>query len=200
MLVRFKCDACLPRKMSTCSMLGRQTTVPDETLDKLTEGLQKLTVNTSRTIRVVDSNPTSKPSSLTILTQESSRSLVPQSDIVELKTCSTKSAIRLDWADNYSQLFLSQTPNIFLCVHEGGVFQEVRENKLTDFETESFARKARENLGKLRKVLGVIQTLVMKEGQGTRASIICESGGEIAVYKREEGGSCLPKEFSEKFK
>jgi hypothetical protein len=200
MLVRFKCDACLPRKIttSTSNGLGNQISMNDP-LDELTAGLQKLKVNKSNTTTVTDSGPASNQSSLTIITRGSSGSLVPQSDILELKTCSSKSAITFDWADAYSQLILSQTPNILLCVHFCGEFQEIRQRTLAELETEPLARKARENLGKLRNVLVTIQTMMIEEGEGARASLICRSGGEITVYKREGTETCLPKEALEKF-
>jgi hypothetical protein len=195
MLVRFKCDACLPKQIATSSDLGSQPAKNDP-LDGLMAGFQKLTVNESSITTTIV--PTFNGAFLTV--HERRRALVPQSDLLELKTRSELSVDKFDWNDTFSQLMLSQTPNIFLCVHKRGEFQEVRERKLVDLETEEMARKAQEGLRRLRKVLGVLQTMMMEEGEGARCSLICKPGADMILYEREDAGKFLPKDILKKFK
>lgn len=193
MLVRFKCDACLSKKAPG----GAQSqSVKHDPLDTLTASLQKLTVKTSSSGSTTMKIPALKGASLTLLTRGT---LVPQADLLELKTRSIRSVGGFDWDDTYTQLLLSQTPNIFLCVHERGKFLEVRKKKLEEIETEEMARKVQKSLKKLRKVLGAIQAMIKEKGDGVKLSLVCKPGAEMIVYKRTTQETCLPQEILDKF-
>ena len=193
MLVRFKCDACLSK---TTSSEPKSESVKHDSLDELTAGLQSLTVTTSPGGSTITEVPTLKGTSLSLLTRGT---LVPQADLLELKTRSIKYVDEFDWNETYSQLLLSQTPNIFVCLHLGGKFLEVRERKLAELETGAMARKAQESLRKLRKVLLAVQAVITEEGEGARLSLVCKPGSEMVVYERTSQEPCLPKEILEKF-
>lgn len=190
MLVRFKADACLPTKPAK----EIQKSLSDP-LDDLTAGLQKLTV--AKSSDTTTKIPTFNGVSLSVITRGT---LVPQSALLELKTRSQQSVGHLDWDDTYPQLLLSQTPNVFVCVHKFGTFQEVRKKRLDELETEAVARKAQEGLRKLRNVLGRIQETVTEEGEGARLSLVCKGGADMIVYERGGKDGCLPEEILKKFK
>ncbi|KAF8498004.1 hypothetical protein JB92DRAFT_2985577 [Gautieria morchelliformis] len=193
MLVRFKCDACLSKE-STNESESQTVEVEHDPLDELTTGLQKLTVAMSS--NAATKVPALKGASLSLLTRGT---LVPQSDLLELKTRSIRSVHEFDWEDTYSQLLLSQTPNIFLCVHQRGEFVEVKKRKLAELETEAVARKTQENLRKLRKVLGMVQDTMTAEGEGAKFSLVCKPGADMVLYEREGKETRLPDEALKKF-
>ncbi|KAF8580649.1 hypothetical protein K439DRAFT_1415180 [Ramaria rubella] len=189
-LLRFKADACVQTPVRNTPKLMSK---PDP-LDELTSGLQRLTVaKFPETITSI----TTGGAPLSILTRGT---LVPQSALLELKTRSFRSVNQFDWDDTYTQLFLSRTPNIFLCVHQTGTFQEVRKRTLAELETQVMARKAYEGLRKLRDILKGVQDILKEEGEGARLSLVCRHGAEIVVYERKSKDGLLPKEILRKFK
>ncbi|KAK1227363.1 hypothetical protein PQX77_009647 [Marasmius sp. AFHP31] len=106
--------------------------------------------------------------------------VVPQNFIAELKTISLKglSAGRLRSDDIILQMFLSQTPHLFMGVHDRGNFIQVQQSIV---ELNDHAAHLNTSLLKLRKVLEDVQKLCIL--YGGRLSLICQ-GGRLDVVQR----------------
>jgi len=191
MLVRYTTDACL---LTQPERRAAAIKMPTD-INDLSVALRKLTVH--QTEREITKIPVFDGKHLNIITEGT---LVPQSSLVELKTRGLKFVDSFNWNDTYPQLLLSQTPRMFLCLHEYGTFKEVREKTLGELETGEVARKATDGLRKLKRILKEIREIVLGEGEGAMLSLVCKKQGkEIVFYKREGTGASLPKEMLEKF-
>ena len=67
------------------------------------------------------------------------RSTVPQSHVIEIKTRSSHG--ELDWKEPYPQLYLSQTPYLYLAKHTKGTFGPVEK---ADLNGQTMAPHAKE--------------------------------------------------------
>ncbi|KAG9013886.1 hypothetical protein FRB94_004266 [Tulasnella sp. JGI-2019a] len=160
-LLRFEVDAC-----TGTPAIGNQV---EE--DTLTAAFASLTTNTRRfpglTVR-----------------RSVSRTIAPQSTIIELKTRAARKA--LDWRDTYPQLYLSQTPYLYLAKHERGDFMPVERYEITGPELRRYAGQAEVGMVKLRDVLLQILEYAKEEGEGVGMSLVCQGDG-LALYRRKEG-------------
>lgn len=128
----------------------------------------------------------------------SPRSLVPQSDLVEVKTRSNYR--EPNWRDIYPQLYLSQTAWLYMAKHNSGVFQPVEKISLTGDEMKPYAEMMEGSLVKLKNLLKAIFKAVREQGEGVPLSLVCQ-GGTLSLWKRKEGsGKPLGEEITSKFK
>ncbi|TDL17770.1 hypothetical protein BD410DRAFT_729467 [Rickenella mellea] len=122
--------------------------------------------------------------------------LVPQSSLIELMTRASHKL--LNWSEVYPQLYLSQTPHLYLAKHRKGVFMDVEKIPIDGEEMEPYMREVEQRIGKLRDVLVHILKAV-REDIGTLFSLVCENG-RLALCRREkESGMSVGKDILQKF-
>lgn len=124
--------------------------------------------------------------------------LVPQEDLIELKTRSEITAPRIAWSDVYVQLFFSQTRHHVLAIHKKGTFNRVRREELDRSESlRRAAAEAQPGLKRLRVLLAAIQQLVILHGCQKNLSLV-QRDGVLEVFERQEG-VVLPDEIVSRF-
>ena len=198
LVVRFEVDACLP---SVTPNRGTSPVTQSSDPDDLTEALAGLNITT---------NPPATPagvlSSPSMAFLEGSPPLriihagaaQLQESIIELTTRSENYTQNLDWAEVFPQLYLSQTPHLYVGVHSVGRFFDVRKQSLDSLEMVSQREKAETSPRKLGNVLRMIQKIVVKHGRAGRLSLVCEKG-TLRAYERVSTQSCLPAEVIQRF-
>jgi len=169
MVVRFEVDACLPYDVSTSTPLPRIPGVG-----------RRVTKNTA-------SGSSSNPLDVKIVRAGSSK--VPQTHLVEIKTHNSR---HLNWPKTYPQLYLSHTPHVHHAFHKNGTFASVKKFVLGESELVDVDKNAQAGFKKLRKLLGYIQSLVLKHGTA-RISLVCV-GKTLSVYRIPQGEKCLPED------
>lgn len=128
----------------------------------------------------------------------SSRSLIPQSDLIEVKTRSSYREV--NWREIYPQLYLSQTAWLYLAKHSGGVFEPVEKISLTGEEMKPYAEMMEGSLGKLKNLLKEVLKAVRDQGEGVPLSLV-RQGATLSLWRRKEGsGKPLGEEITSKFK
>lgn len=168
MVVRFEVDACLPLRSSRSH--GHPGT------DAASLPPRALAIN----------KPTLRLPHVAVIR---AGARVPQSHLIELKTCSKSGK---DWGKTYPQLFLSQTPHVYYGNHRGGKFSEIKKFTLGAPHLEPVDRNAQVGFKKLKASLTTIQGVVRRHGMDGRISLVCR-GRELGVYQRENSDSFLPK-------
>ncbi|KAI6030369.1 hypothetical protein EDC04DRAFT_81964 [Pisolithus marmoratus] len=114
----------------------------------------------------------------------SPRSVLPQSSVIEIKT---RAAHReLDWTDVYPQLYLSQTPYLYLAKHSRGTFGRVEKVQINSREMAASTREAEVAMVKLEALLSDILRAVRKHGEGVPLSLVYRAG-ELQLHKRKDG-------------
>ena len=170
MVVRFEVDACLPYNASTSAPPSSRPAA-------------------GRNLREKKKASGSSSDHLGVKIIRGGSSDVPQTHLVEIKTHSGR---RLNWAKTYPQLYLSHTPNVHHAFHTNGRFTSTRKFVLGQDELAEVDEVAQEGFKKLRKLLGVIQSLVLRYG-ATRISLVCV-GKTLSVYQIPQGEKCLPED------
>lgn len=128
----------------------------------------------------------------------SPRTLVPQSELVEVKTRSIHR--EPNWKEIYPQLYLSQTAWLYLAKHSGGVFQPVEKISLKGQEMKPYAEMMEGSFAKLKNLLKEILKAVRAQGEGVPLSLV-RQGGTLCLWKRKKGsGKPLGEEITSKFK
>ncbi len=120
---------------------------------------------------------------------------ISQEVIVELKTTSDGKA---KWAETYPQLFLSQTPHLFLATHTKGTFTEVAQEELGSTKMVGMGVGFQSRFWRLKVALEAIQELAVLHGKDARLSLLCHKG-ELKVYSRKDPRSCLPDDVLQRF-
>jgi hypothetical protein len=178
MVVRYEVDACMPQPRSI------RPKKAEPSLDSLADAMQNMNVTTTATVFSSNTMP-----ALTII---NGGNYVSQASTIELVTCSEHRRQDFNWKEGYPQLFLSQTNHHFLAVHFRGYFTSLEKKKLSsDFE--DIHEEMRPVLKQLRKVLEIIQNIVVENDDSGRLSLVC-SDGQLTVYKRKGQTNCLPEE------
>ena len=128
----------------------------------------------------------------------SPRSLVPQSDLIEVKT---RSMYREpNWRDIYPQLYLSQTAWLYMARHSGGAFEPIEKISLTGDEMKPHAEMMYRSFGKLKNLLKEVLRVVREQGEGVPLSLV-RQGGTLSLWRRKAGsGKALGEEITSKFK
>ncbi|XP_006462544.1 hypothetical protein AGABI2DRAFT_193668 [Agaricus bisporus var. bisporus H97] len=179
MVVRYELDACMPAPRH------RFARKSESSLDALTKSLQ--TMNLTSTAAPFSS------SNMPALTIIKGGNHVPQASTIELVTVGEGRRPHVDWKDYYPQVYLSQTVHHFMAIHRRGYFTALEKRKLSSPHLQDVHQEMIPEFKKLRKVLGMIQGLVIKHGKSGRLSFVC-SGGQMSVYQRKSNASCLPEE------
>ena len=170
MVIRFEVDACLPYDASILAPPSNNPTIGRKVAKKKTS-----------------LGPSSNPPDVKIVRAGSSE--VPQTHLLEIKTHHSTS---LKWPNTYPQLYLSQTPHVYHAFHKGGTFTSIKKFVLGQSELMEVDKNAQVGFKKLRKLLGCIQSLVLKHG-ATRISLVCV-GKTLSVYQIPKGERCLPED------
>ena len=124
--------------------------------------------------------------------------LVPQGDLIELKTRTEITAPKIAWGDVYAQLFFSQTRHLVLGIHKRGTFHRVHREELDRSESlRSAAAKAQPGLKRLRVLLVAIQQLVISQGCEKNLTLV-QRDGMLEVFERQQG-VVLPVEILSRF-
>lgn len=191
MVVRFEVDACLPPEPKATRDIDDDD--PDSSLLGAMSGLSIGTRSKSTT------TPSPSPLSSTDLKIIRAGAQVPQSNLLEMTTRSEISAANFDWGDAYPQLYFSQTPIHHLAVHRSGTFFSIAKRKIGKNDLVAVESEAQTGFGKLRKLLGEIQTTVKKGGASRRISLVCQDG-ILKVHERDSKERCLPEDLLALFK
>ena len=199
MVVRYEVDACLPSASpKKHASRASQSSNPDDLADALA-GLNITSSKPANTLAVaLPLSPQASSASPPLLRIVHAGAEQPQESIIELTTRSENYIHKLNWAEIFPQLYLSQTPHFYTGVHSAGRFFEVREQRLDGLEMVSQREKAETGLRKLGKVLKMIQEIVVKHGKAGRLSLVCEEG-TLKVYEWVSVQSCLPAEVMRRF-
>jgi hypothetical protein len=190
MLVRFEVDACLPGTSIVSSSL-RVPKYPGD-IDDLDLNLSLLSISA----RAASSTPSSQTRHSVRVTRTGQ--IVSQSSIIELKTRSSRGAENFDWTDTYPQLFLSQTPNMYLAVHDRGIFLSIQKKELGSSAMEAPARAAQPGLRRLVQALREIKRAVSLGGIGGERCSLVYQNGVLRVYAG--GEDVLPPTLLNQFK
>ena len=192
MVVRAEVDAYRPSR-STTTNPSRTAASSTGGIDDLAAALQRTSIQTTARSERVSTGDTM------LLIQEAG-TIAPQDSIAELKTVSVKglSAGRVRWEEIMLQLFIAQTPHLFLGVHDRGNFVQVRDQTMSSPEMKAAEAKVKPSLLKLRRVLEDIKKLVIAHGEAGRLTLICRDG-RLDVVERTSQQSCLPAYFLKKF-
>ena len=126
--------------------------------------------------------------------------VVPQKNIVELTTRSVRYVNEFDWTEQYPQLFLSHVPNLFLAVHDRGMFERMIRHQLGTSELRAVEQSSRIQRGfrQLIAVLKVVQVLARQHGKRGRLSLVCRDG-RLEVFERTSDEGCLSDEELTRF-
>jgi hypothetical protein len=109
--------------------------------------------------------------------------LVPQADLVELKTRSELTAPRFSGADAYRELVFMQAPRLVIAVHKRGTFTKIRNLRLGDPAPLQAANVVQPALRRLAALLVLIQRIVVA-ARGERAlSLVCRQG-QLELFER----------------
>jgi hypothetical protein len=120
-----------------------------------------------------------------------SGSLVSQENLVELKALSLKNFETFNWADSYAQLYLSQTPHLYVAVHRMGSFERMHKYKLDEGHLKDIHTQQEKNFRRLRVLLGIIIREVKRAGADKRVTLLCRRG-ILTLHENFDGKSCLP--------
>ncbi|KAI0329008.1 hypothetical protein GY45DRAFT_1280600 [Cubamyces sp. BRFM 1775] len=181
MIVRFEVDACTAAldPLGSTSQRTKTSRVSHETsVDELADALTGLGVSSSESRNASSDGPPS----ITVITAGSQ---VAQSSVVELVTRSERNVDQFDWNEQYPQLLLSDTPHLFLGVHNRGTFQRIKKHALGSSELQQVETDAalQKTFRQLVAILRSIQQIVKTHGDRGRLSLVCE-GGVLQVYER----------------
>ncbi|KAH9850142.1 hypothetical protein C2E23DRAFT_326109 [Lenzites betulinus] len=184
LVVRCEVDACTAQPVP----IQRSTTAPRNTaasVDDLADAISGL--NVSSTV------PSTRSSGVSTITVIRAGGEVPQSSIVELKTRSQNYVHQFDWIEQYPQLFLSYTPNLFLAVHNRGTFERIKKHTLGSAELRSVEQdpQIQRSFRQLIAILRTIQELVKSRGLQGRLTLLCQDG-VLRVYERTSSAGSLP--------
>lgn len=196
LVVRFEVDACSPRSKPKTTTSTLKAAPTNSNLDDLSDLLTGLKVSPA----TVDSTTTATATTAatTDITILRGGYQVPQSAIMELTTRSERNADNMDWSENYPQLFLSQTAQHVLGVHQKGTFRKIEKRSLDSPEMRRVAERCQRTVRDLRAMLTVVQDLVVEHGERGRLSLVCQ-GGVLKVYERVGRESCLPEDVMSRF-
>ena len=123
---------------------------------------------------------------------------VSHSSLIEVKTRAVSRP--LDWDEAYPQLYLSQTPFLYLAQHTKGTFGPPEKYALRGRSMEVHARKAQKGIARMVEVLKEVVDAVRKDdGEGKEFSLVCV-GGKMELFRRTEGSGGVGDEILGRFK
>lgn len=172
-LLRFEVDACLPSVSDLADSLNGMGLSSTASAYK--------TSQLKATTRSSSSSTTTNPISV----QLTSRPLVAQDSLIELKTMSQNKNIV--WNKVYPQLYLSGTPHLYLAKHSRGSFTTLQRYDLHGSTLRPYAKAAEQGLGKLVESLRELSTYLQEAGPGIGFSLIGSVSGDLKLYRRKKG-------------
>ena len=102
--------------------------------------------------------------------------------------------------ETYPQLYLSQTPYVYLAKHTSGRFGSVEKIDINGQAMTPYTKQAKDAIGKLQLLLVSILEAARKQGEGRSLSLVYY-GGKLKLYKRKEGtGKLIEAEIFGKFR
>ena len=214
MVVRFEADACLPTAGSSAPK--KTTASVDDLADAL--GGMAIKQSSSATTKTASSSPSSSSPAINIVRAGTQ---VPQENLLELTSRSAYYVDQLDWNEIYPQLALSQTPALYMGVHERGAFSRLHEWQLDgrprtgtktaggttagDSAPDISAQRQETavQIVRLAKLLEDVQEIAIARGPGPAGSFsLVSEGSELRVYARKKDAgakSCLPPDVLARF-
>lgn len=198
LVVRFAVDACSPRPEPKATTSTLKATRTSSTPDDISDLLSGLKVSPEFTRATSTATAACTPATTPDIIIVHGGYQVPQGSIMELTTRSERNAQNMEWNEYYPQLFLSQTAQHVLGVHQKGTFSRIEERSLESPEMRRVAASCQRTVKDLRAMLQVIQDLVVEHGERGRLSLLCE-GGVLKVYERTSQESCLPDDVMGRF-
>lgn len=118
---------------------------------------------------------------------------IPQESLVELTA-----RRKIDWNEKYPQLFLSQTPNIFIASHKDGCVTSIKKRRLEMSDVGAMEQQFQPSLWKLKAALKAIQKLTILHGKNEKLTLICQAH-TLRMYKTKSQQSCLPQSVLARF-
>ncbi|KAF9522593.1 hypothetical protein CPB83DRAFT_911260 [Crepidotus variabilis] len=187
MVVRFEVDAFMPEAQHDSQVSSQE--VDSYSIDQLSNALASATITTRRT---------AEPTRYHGVTVMVGGQQVPQSSIVEFKTQSHRNRRPIDWAEVYSQIFLSQTDSLIWAQHDRGQFGSVQRIQLTSSQLEAVKEEAQLHIGQLVDVLLAARELFRRHGGQAKLSLVCIKG-TLNVHQRNGPDSFLSNEVRDLF-
>jgi hypothetical protein len=189
LVVRCEVDACSHPGEAGTSILSSNSKQkkPAASVDDLADALSSLAVATP------ESPPTD--SDVTVIKGGSE---VPQPSLIKIKSRSARNVVTFDWDAAYLQLFLGQTYNLHLGVHQRGTFESIRKANFESAEMQQAAKRVQPVLKMLGRLLDEILYIAIEYGQKGRLSLVCKSG-QLTVHERKDEASFLPDDILERF-
>ncbi|KAG8946991.1 hypothetical protein FRC04_011287 [Tulasnella sp. 424] len=113
-------------------------------------------------------------------------SIVPQSSILEIKTRIREG--EMNWSEIYPQLFLSQTPHLYVARHQQGLFTgtSVTKYDMTSSQLEKAAKAAEKPMARMYALLEAIVAAIRQEGEDVGMALTYD-GKKLALHKRKPG-------------
>ena len=108
--------------------------------------------------------------------------IIPQAALIETKT--RAKSREFDYAECFPQLYLSQTPMLYLARHYRGTFERVQKTGLESVLLASYEKKTKAQLGKVKTLLEQISREARKMGTGVPLSLICQKG-RLTLHRRD---------------
>ncbi|KAG9019854.1 hypothetical protein FRB90_003444 [Tulasnella sp. 427] len=147
------------------------------------------------------SSPSPKFPQISIISSGVLSAVVPQSCLLEIKTRTL--AGEIDWREIWPQLFLSQTPNLYIARHQQGLFSgtSVTKYDMTSPGLEKAAKAAEKPMARMHELLRTMINIIRKHGEGVGMALTYD-GKELALYKRKQGtgrevGSAILSRFND---
>ncbi|KAI0698101.1 hypothetical protein BC835DRAFT_684939 [Cytidiella melzeri] len=195
MVVRCEVDACL---LPDAGALPRSTSYDPEAAIKPSPRTVSAD-DLADAFSSLDVAATSSPPTMQDVNVVKGGTVVPQSSLIKIKTRSMRNVETFDWESAYLQLFLGQTCNLYLGVHQKGRFEEVRKTAFDSPELKEAAKNTRPVLKKLGRLLDEILYIAIDYGNKGRLSVVCKSG-QLKVYERKgEEDFLLPEDVLKRF-
>lgn len=185
-MLRYAVDACLPDSAKPGLVLNA-----DDKTDDLSNLLLKLDVSSD------DPSPDFTINEHDVRVQRGG-SVIPQDAIIEITTRNERALYQFDWTFAFPQLFLSQTHNHHLAVHQKGTFSRIVKRTLDDPEMKKIQAGIQGSFVRLRQVMQDIQSLAKEHGQRGRLSLVYRRG-VMEVYQRVKDDSCIPDDIMRRF-
>lgn len=189
-LLRYEVDACLPSAIPPTNVKSKE--LEDPTEDDLVNALASLSV-TGQTYKGHSADRLHDDVDVMRGGVE-----IPQSSLIKIKSRSARNVSKFDWTAAYIQLFLGQTPNLFIGIHRAGMFYDVQKSTMESAEMKVASETAQPALKKLRTLLEDIVFIALRHNTTGRLSLICKDE-QLMIYERKSQSSFLPEEILDRF-
>ncbi|KAK7062695.1 hypothetical protein VNI00_000183 [Paramarasmius palmivorus] len=186
LLVRCEVDACLgtkpsiPAKASTSTPTSGRPLFSSVAQKGLPTGQQS---SSKMRMHQLSRKPAGRFSAGLTVRLSTSEVLVPQHDLIEIKTYKTK----VYWTDAYPQLRLGQTQLVYTVQHTEEHFAVPEKTNVGDENNSAMMKNAEwfdENVVMLHAILEQILAVVREQGDGAALSLVQENG-QLVLMKRK---------------